>query len=172
MKINSRKSLKLVALLVTAMIIATVSAQTYRYMYINGGVTISSAKLVWLKGSDVANCNITGSTASLAVNVEQGTPINFIEAVFLKNTNSSGSFSYTISVTQALSSSDFERAKMHIYENYTSPGIWTFLDTLDLTSTSSSYSGSLSAGHFLRMTLEFNATASTGTKNFVVQVQY
>jgi hypothetical protein len=170
MKPNYKKSLKLLTLLATAIIIATASATTYRYMYIEGGVTITSAKLVWQKGSDVSNCNITGSTATLAVNVNQGTPMNFTQALFLKNTNATGSFSYTITVTQALSPSDFQRAKMWIYQNST--GTWAYLAVLDLTSTSSTYSNSLSAGNYLRMTLEFNATASTGTKNFAVQVQY
>ena len=173
MKINYKKSLKFVTLLITALLIATVSAATYRYMYIEGGVTVTSAKLIWLKGSDVPNCNITGSTAALAVNIEQGTPVNFTEALFMKNTNASGSFSYTISITQALSpSSDFERAKMHIYENYTIPSSWTYLHTLDLTNATDSYSDSLSYGKYLRMTLEFNATIATGTSNFKVQVQY
>jgi hypothetical protein len=90
----------------------------------------------------------------------------------LKNTNSSGSFSYTITTTQILSSSDFERAKMHIYENYTTPGTWTYVDTLDLTSASDSVTGSLAAGNYLRMTLEFNATIASGTRSFEVQVQY
>jgi hypothetical protein len=170
--LKSKKSLKIVTLLVSALLIATVSADVYRYMYIEGGVTIGSSKLIWIQGEDVTNCDITGSTATLAVNVEQGTPINFTKALYMKNINSTGSFSYTISVTQALSSDDFERANMYIFENSTVPGTWTHLATLDLTSTSSSYPGSLSAGNYLRMTLEFNATASTGTKTFEVQVEY
>jgi hypothetical protein len=172
MKINYKKSLKFVTLLLTAIIIGAVSAATYRYMYIQGSITVSSAKLIWIAGADVPNTTITGSTASQAVSVEQGTPVNFTEALFLKNTNSSGSFSYNITITSALSSSDFERAKMHIYENYTTPGSWSYLSTLDLTSIASSSTGSLSAGNYLRMTLELNATIATGTKTFTVQVQY
>jgi len=172
MKVNYKKSMKFGILLLTAILIAAVSATTYMYMYIEGGVTVSSSKLIWLKGSDVPNCNITGSTATLAVDVYQGTPINFTEALFMKNTNASGSFSYTLSITTALSSSNFERAKMHIYENYTTPGSWTYLNTLDLTNASSSYANSLAASNYLRMTLEFNATAASGTHNFGVQVQY
>jgi hypothetical protein len=172
MKTNYKKGLKFGFLLLTAILIGTVSATTFRYMYIEGGVTITSAKLIWLQGADVTNCNITGSTASLAVNVDQGTPVNFTEALFMKNTNASGSFSYTISILQELSSDDFERAKMYIYENYTTPGSWTYLHTLDLTNASDSYSDSLSYGNYLRMTLEFNATSASGTFNFKIQVQY
>jgi hypothetical protein len=172
MNAKYKKSLKLVTLLITAIIIATVSAETLRYMYIEGGVTVSSAKLIWHEGSDVTNCNITGSTATLAVNVEQGTPVNFTEALFMQNTNTSGSFSYTISVTQALSSSDFERANLYVYENYTSPGDWTYLDTLDLTDDTDTVSNSLAADNYLRMTLELNATVASGTSTFAVQVEY
>jgi hypothetical protein len=173
MKINYKKSLKFVTLLLTAIIIGAVSATTYRYMYIQGSITVSSAKLIWLAGADVPNTNITGSTASQAVSIEQGTPLNFTEALFLKNTNSTGSFSYNITITTPLSSSDFERAKMHVYENYTVPGSWSYLSTLDLTSSNSFYYNSaLSAGNYLRMTLELNATIATGTRSFVVQVQY
>jgi hypothetical protein len=172
MKMNYKKSLKFGILLLTAIIIATVSATTYRYMYIEGGVTVTSAKLVWLQGTDIPNCNITGSTATLAVTVDQGTPVNFTEGLFMKNTNASGSFSYTLSITTALSSANFERAKMHVYENYTSPGSWTYLNTLDLTNISSTYSDTLAASNYLRMTFEFNATAASGTHSFGVQVQY
>ena len=172
MRLNYKKSLKLATLLITAIIIGTASAVTYSYMYIKGSVTISSAELIWLKGSDVPNCNITGSTVSLAVNVEQGTPINFTNALFLKNANATGYFNYTISVAEPLSPTDFETAKMYIYQNYTTPGTWKYLAMLDLTSASSEYSGSLFAGNYLRITLGFNATASTGTKDFQIQVQY
>jgi hypothetical protein len=172
MKMNYKKSLKFIGFLISAMLIASVSAATYRYMYIEGAITVSSSKLIWVKGIDVPNSNITGSTVSLAVDVEQGTPVNFTEALFLENTNASGSFSYTISITQALSSSDYERAKMHIYENYTTPGSWAYLHTLDLTNSADSYSDSLSYGRYLRMTLELNATIATGTSNFKVQVEY
>lgn len=173
MNVNSlknKKILKIVTLLASALLIATVSANVYRYMYIEGGVTVSSSTLVWLKGSDVPNCNITGSTATLAVDVDQGTPMNFTEALFMKNTNATGSFSYAISITQALSSADFQRANMYIYTNSTSS--WVYVSTLDLTNAAATVSGSLAAGNYLRMTLEFNATVASGTSSFGIQVEY
>jgi hypothetical protein len=172
MKLNYKKNLKFVTLLITSLLIATVSAQLYRYMYIDGSITITSAKMIWILGADApADASISGSTAIIDLDVEQGTPLNFTEALFLKNANATGSFNYNITITQALSSSDFQRAKMHIYQNWT--GLpWVFVHTLDLTNATDFYSGSLAYGKYLRMTFEVNATVTGVTKNFDVQVQY
>jgi hypothetical protein len=172
MKMNSKKALKFVTLLITSMLIATVSAATYRYMYIDGSITVSSAKILWIKGSDVPDATISGSTAIVNLNVEQGTPLNFTEALFLKNANNTGSFNYNITITQALLTGEFERAKMHIYENHTVAETWTYVDTMDLTNSTDFYTSSLAAGNYLRMTIEVNATIATGTRDFDVQVQY
>lgn len=174
MKINYKKSLKFLTLLITAMIIATVSAQVYRYMYIDGSVTISSAKMIWILGADApSDGSIDGSTATVDLDVEQAAPVNFTEALFLKNDNATGSFSLLVNVTTAVLVADFTECKMHIYENSTTPGVWTYVDTLDLTDDTDYYSGSLAAGDYLRMTFEVEAGASaTGTKPFDVQVRY
>jgi len=52
MKMNYKKTLKFVTLIITSLLIATVSAQIYRYMYIDGSVTISSAKMIWILGDN------------------------------------------------------------------------------------------------------------------------
>ena len=171
MKINYKKILKLVTLLITSILIATVSADVYRYMYIDGSITVSGAKLIWMEGIDFpADGSISGSTATLDLDVEQGTPLNFTEALFLKNVNSTGSFSINLTEATAVSSSDFERAKMHIYEN--SSTSWVYVDTLDLTDSNDFYAGSLAAGNYLRMTFEVNATISSGSRAFDIQVEY
>ena len=172
MKVNFKKSLKLVTLLATSLLIATAAAQTYRYMYIDGSVTISSAKMVWLEGADApAGTTIDGATVTVDLPVEAGSPINFTECLFLKNENATGSFTLDINVTTAVSTGDFDKCVMHIYENSTSS--WVFVDTLNLTDTSDSYSGSLDAGDYLRMTFDVAAdTGASGTKAFDVQVRY
>ena len=172
MNAKYKKSLKIVTLLITAILIATASAQIYSYMYIQGSIEVTSAKLVWIEGSDVPNCNITASTAALGVTVDQGTPVNFTEALFLQNANATGSFSYTISITDDLSPTDFERANMYVFQNNTGPTTWSYVDTLDLTSAADTVAGSLAAGVYLRMTLEINATVASGTSTFGVQVEY
>lgn len=172
MNVNYKKTLKFVTLLIASLLIATVSAQVYRYMYIDGSITVSGAKLIWIKGSSVPGASISGSTATIDLDVEEGTPVNFTEALFLKNVNASGSFNYNITVTEALSSSEFQRAKMHIYENWTASPSWTFVNTLDLTDDADFYSDNLVFGGYLRMTFEVNATQSSGPYNFDIQVEY
>jgi hypothetical protein len=171
MNINYKRSIKFITLLIISLLIATVSADVYRYMYIDGSITVSGAKLVWMEGADFpADGSISGSTATLDLDVEQGTPLNFTEALFLKNVNSTGSFSMNLTETTAVSSSEFERAKMHIYQNSSSS--WVYVDTLDLTDINDFYAGSLAAGNYLRMTFEVNATISSGGRSFDIQVEY
>jgi len=170
MNINYKRSIKFITLLIISLLIATVSADVYRYMYIDGSITVSSSKLIWIQGADVPDATISGSTVTLDLSVEQGTPLNFTEALFLKNVNASGSFNYNITITQPVSSDDFQRAKIHINENTTTS--WTYVDTLDLTNATDFHYGSLGFGEYLRMTFEVNATLSAGPYNFDIQVEY
>ncbi len=170
-RINTKKSLKFLGLLLSSLLIATVSAATYRYLYIDGSISVTAAKLIWIEGGDFpGDGSISGSTAIIDLDVEEGTPLNFTETLFLKNQNATGSFTYNITLLTNVGSGDFQKAQMHIYENYTTP--WTYLDTIDLTNAADYYSNSLSAGDFLRMTFDINATIASGTRNFNVQVEY
>jgi len=170
--IRSKKALKFLGLLISAMLIATVSAVTYRYMYIDGSITVGSQQMSWILGDDApSGSSISGTTAIMAFLVEQGTPTNFTEALFLKNNNITGaSFTYNITVANSVNSTDFQRAQMHIYENYTTP--WTYLNTIDLTNATDFYSNSLGGLAYLRMTFEINATIASGTYDFDIQVEY
>jgi hypothetical protein len=173
MNINYRKIAKIITLLLSSLLIATVSAQMYRYMYIDGSITPSGARMIWIKGAEApTDTTISGSTVQLDLDVEEGTPADFSDVLYLKNVNTSGSFNYYINVTTAVLSSDFQRALMHIYENYTSPGTWTFIDTLDLTSSSDFYQGSLAANNYVEMRFEVNATNTAGPYNFDIQLRY
>jgi len=172
MKVNYKKSLKFVTLMISALFIAMVSAQVYKYMYIDGSITVSSAQMIWMLGENApSDAAIDGSTVTVDLDVQQGVPMNFTECLFLKNDNATGSFSILISITTAVSGADFTEAKMHIYANST--GSWVFVNTMDLTNAADTYSGSLAAGNYLRMTFEVDATTSaTGTKPFDIQVRY
>lgn len=172
MKLNYKKALKLISLLITSLLIATVSAQVYRYMYIDGSITVASAKMIWIVGANApAGSSIDGSTATIDFDVEQGTPINFTEVLLLKNDNLTGSFNILISVITPVLGSDFNVAKMHIYENSTTT--WLYVDTIDLTNSTDTYSGTLGAGEYLRMKFEIEATTSaSGNKPFDIQVRY
>ncbi len=173
MKLSSRKLIKLATLVITSLLIATVSAATYRYMYIDGSVTVGSAKLVWVEGADApSGTTIAGSTVTMNLPVEPGVPLNFTECLFLDNQDTAD-HNMTISVTSALTS-DFDELKIHIYQNGTSP---TFIDTLDVTTsdTYETYTGNtpLSGGEAYLMTFEVAAsTSASGTYNFDIQVEY
>jgi len=177
MNVNYKKSAKLILLLISTLLIATVSAATYRYMYIDGSVTVGTAKLIWIEGLDSpGDATISGSTYTVDLDVEPGTPLNFTECVFLKNQDTAA-HNMTISVTTTISATDFTECKMHIYENTTASPDWTLVDTLDLTTSDSyeTYTGNspLGAGEYYRMTFEVAATTgASGTYNFDIQVEY
>lgn len=173
MKINYKKTLKFVTLLVTALLIATVSAATYRYMYIDGSVSVGSAKLAWIEGADSpSDATISGSTYTVDFDVEPGTPINFTECVFLKNQDTSA-HNMTISVTTTISATYFTECNMHIYNNSTG----AFIDTIDITTsdTYETYTSNtpLAADNSYKMTFEVSATTdASGTYNFDIEVEY
>lgn len=175
MKLSSRKLIKLVTLVITSLLIATVSAATYRYMYIDGSVTVGAAKLIWVSGADApAGTSIAGSTVTIDFPVEPGTPLNFTNCLYLKNQDTAA-HNMTISLTTNVSSSDFDEFGIHIYENTTAS--WVFVDTLDVTTSDSyeTYTGNtplVASGYYL-MTFEVAAsTSASGTYNFDVQVEY
>jgi hypothetical protein len=171
---RSKKALKFLGLLISAMVIATASAQVYRYMFIDGSIEVGTQEMSWILGDEApTGSSISGTTAILTgFPVEQGTPAIFTETLFLKNNNvSETTYNYTITITNELLSTDFETAKMHIYENYTTP--WTHLYTMDLTNSVDSYNNLLAPAKYLRMTFEINATmTASGTYNFDLQLEY
>jgi len=172
--IRSKKALKFLGLLISAMLIATVSAVTYRYLYIDGSIIVGTQLMSWSLGTDApGTASIAGTTATVDFNVEEGTPINFTEALFLKNNNNTGHFHYNISVTTAVASADFQEAKMHIYQNWTGPASnWTYITTLDMTIPATVYNGQLDGLKYLRIGFEINATLASGTRNFDIEVEY
>jgi hypothetical protein len=172
MKLNYKKSLKFVTLLITTLLIATVSAEVYRYMYIEGTITVGGIKLMWIQGSDVPDSIIVGGTATVSLNVENNTAVNFTEALFLKNNDTTTTYNYKITVSDTVSGTSFETAKIHIYENDTIPGTWTYLNSVDLTSSSSSYQSTLAPGNYTRMTIEVKAIVDSISDSFKVQLEY
>ncbi len=172
MKINYKKSLKLITLLITSLLIATASATVYRYMYIEGTITVGGIKLMWVKGADVPDATIVGGTATVSLNVENNTAVNFTEALFLKNNDTASTYYYNITVTDPLTVTYFETAKLHIYENYTVEGTWTYLNTVDLKNANSYYYGSLAPSNCTRLTIEVKAIVDSILDNFKVQLEY
>lgn len=177
MNINYKRLTKLVTLLISTLIIGAVSAATYSYMYIDGSVTVGTAKLVWIEGVDSpSGSTVSASTYTVDLDVEPGIPKNFTECVFLKNADTAD-HNMTISVTTTISATNFTDCLIHIYENSTAPTTWSFVDTLDIT-TSDAYetytaNAPLEAGVYYKMTFEVLATAeTTGSFNFDIEVEY
>jgi len=171
------KSVKMLILTLMSVIIIAVSAETYRYMYIDGSVTVGASKLIWIKGDDApSDATISGSTVTMDLDVEPGTPQNFTYCLYLKNQDTAA-HNMTISVTTIITASDFDVCKIHIYENATIPGTWTFVDTIDVETSDSyeTYTGNdpLGADEYYLMTFEVAATTSaTGTYDFDIQMEY
>ena len=176
MNAKYKKSLKIVTLLLTAIIIATASAATYSYMYINGTITVGTAQLIWLEGADApGDITIEGGTVTMDLDVQPGVNQNFTEALFLKNQDTAD-HNLTITVTTALSDTYFDIANAYIYKNST--GSWESVDTLLLTTLNdqySSYTGNtpLVAGGYYRFTFEIQAdTTASGQYSFDIKVVY
>jgi hypothetical protein len=66
MKLNYKKSLKLLTLLVTALLIATVSADVYNYMFLNASIGIEGLNLAWAEGADGLTYSPAGATCSIS----------------------------------------------------------------------------------------------------------
>lgn len=175
MNLNQKKITKMLLLVVSSILIASVSAQVYRYMYIDGSVTVGTAKLIWIKGTGApGDSAISGSTYTVDLDVEPGTPQNFTDCVYLKNQDSAA-HNMTISITTTVTPADFDECKMHIYANST--GSWVYVDTLDIETSDSysTYTGNtpLDAGNFYKMEFEvLAALGASGTYDFDIEVEY
>ena len=175
MKLSSKKLIKLATLVISSLLIATVSAATYRYMYIDGSVTVGTELLLWIEGADApAGTSIAGSTVTIDFPVEPGTPLNFSDCLYLKNQDTAA-HNMTVSVTTNVPSGDFAEFSIHIYENTTAS--WVFVNTLDVTTADSyeTYTGNtpLVASGYYQMIFAVNATLSaSGSYDFDIQVEY
>jgi hypothetical protein len=119
--LKSKKSLKIVALLATSLIIASVSAATYSELYINGtSIGISAAAVQFTAGDDTATLgggdaiNSAGTTVTFDSfpSIEAGATVTYPEAVNL--TNSAGS-TKTITVTVDSITGNFDTNFDYLY---------------------------------------------------------
>jgi len=92
MKMNYKKSLKFVTLIITSLLIATASAAIYDYMYLNATVGVQGMTLAWILGADnaTAGTQINGVTSTLTSlkGPPNGTRI-YADPVRLNNTGGS-----------------------------------------------------------------------------------
>ena len=170
MQINNRKAAKLITLTISALLIATVSAQSYRYLFINGTVTFTSGKgLTWIVGNSEAT--IDGSTATLPLTVSNGSVAVFTEVLYLKNLDGSTPHDVDISVTNTATGSNYETNGFNVTIINNATGVT--LDKLDATTTDT-YSGNISGGGQWDITIEISTTptATEGTDDFAIQFTY
>jgi len=170
MKFNYKKSLKFLTLLITALIIATVSAATYSYMYIDGSVSFTSGTgLKWIEGTDApSGTSIAGSTVTLPFTAQNGTTTNYAHCLYIQNLDASN-HSLLIDVTTGATASYYDEFNMFIFNNATG----TQIDVIDILTTDS-YSGNITASAIWRLTFEVGAktTSTSGSDNFDLQFRY
>jgi type 1 fimbria pilin len=66
MKLNYKKSIKLITLLLASLLIATASATVYTQMFLNTTVGVAGLSLKWEAGTNAGvTCDIDGSTCAL-----------------------------------------------------------------------------------------------------------
>ena len=170
MKINYKKSLKLITLLITSMIIGLASAQIYTYMFLNGTISIVSQKIVWIKEGTTIN----GDTVTMTFSVQPSVGSNITDKLYLKNVDSAD-HNMTITVTTEVSTSTFELCKIYIYKNVTD---WELVDTLDVTTLNDQYSTYLGntpliADGYYKFDFEIKAkSGATGDYSFQITVKY
>jgi hypothetical protein len=101
MKINIKKSLKLVTLLVTSLLIATVSAAVYTQMFLNATVGVAGLSLKWEAGTNAnVTCGIVGSTCTLTgLKGYPGLTATYNDSVRITNAGSS-QVTFNITTTQ------------------------------------------------------------------------
>jgi len=92
MRLNYKKSLKLITLLITSILIATVSATVYSYMYIEGSGNITGQELKWELGTTApSGASVLGSyVKNLNLTIPMNNPKNFTDCLRIVNENATG----------------------------------------------------------------------------------
>ncbi|MDH5483063.1 MAG: hypothetical protein OEY22_09330 [Candidatus Bathyarchaeota archaeon] len=135
MNIHYKKSLKLITLLISSLLIATVSAQIYNYMYIVGSGEITTTGLVWAIGPDApSTASISGPTATVPMNASGGSPRNYTDCLHIVNQDAAA-HSFNLTVTSSTGDADnfTEFNLVPFDESSTEQGVLSLLSTSSLT---------------------------------------
>jgi hypothetical protein len=170
MNAKYKKSLKIVTLLITAILIATASAQIYSYMYIHGSATISGSELVWTLGENApTGADITGHTVNdMNFSVPQNTFKNFTDALEITNNNATSiTFGLAADVTGG-STADFTTLDLVVYD---SAGT---IDSLYVLTEGTATGISIDASETLYIRFEIDplTDATTGDVAFTITLTY
>jgi len=101
MKMNYKKSLKFITLLLASLLIATVSATVYTQMFLSTRVGVAGLSLKWVEGTNAnVTCNIVGSTCTLTgLNGYPSQTAIYNDTVGIMNAGS-GTVTFNITTTQ------------------------------------------------------------------------
>jgi hypothetical protein len=166
MKTNIKKSLKLMTLLVTSILIAAASAQTYTYMYLQGSIVVETQKIVWIKEGQ----EVSGDTVQMSFTVEPNFTRTFNDTLYLTNKDITN-HNVNITVTDTVGS-HFETCTVYVYENFTQSGSWTLVGTLDLKNSNSALTKQLNSAGYFKFDFEIRATSTGSDNSFELMVIY
>jgi hypothetical protein len=103
MNLNYKKSAKILLLLLSSILIASVSAQVYSYMYIQGTGEATTTGLRWVVGADApTGTTISGSTVTaLPLTTNEGNPRNYTDCLHIQNLDAAESHDFSITITSS-----------------------------------------------------------------------
>jgi hypothetical protein len=103
MNANYRKIAKILALLVSSILIVTVSAEVYNYMYIQGTAEATTTGLRWVEGADApTGTTIVGSTVTaLPLTTNGGIPRNYTDCLNIQNLDAAEGHTFSLTVTSS-----------------------------------------------------------------------
>jgi len=102
-KIRSKKALKFLGLLISALVISAVSAAQLNYMFINGTGEATTTGLRWLEGANApAGTTISGPTVTaLPLTTNEGTPTNYTDCLRIQNLDAGEPHNFWLNVTSS-----------------------------------------------------------------------
>lgn len=164
-KIASKRSLKLLTLLLTAMFIATASASVYNYMYMEASpISVYAAVVRFENGTDAAAAGTVPGTNGTYVKFTSlsGWPNAtrvYENATVIRNTDVSQNFPCEISV-DSFTGANIAELYVRLYDN-----TGTYDSTVQVHGTSNSTSFTINAGDVWRVEwrIKWSATAPTAS---------
>jgi hypothetical protein len=175
-KLSSKKAVKFLGLLISAMIIAGVSASVYNYMYIQGsGVASTAEGLKWELGTNLPSPapNIVGYTVTNLNFSTSASPANYSDCLRIKNQDLGEAHSFTLRTKKSWGGmTDYQKFNLVVF-NATTGG--TQQEVLDLkTPNDQTATMSIPANKTWSILVEIVPVSSpTGTKAFFeVELEY
>jgi len=103
-KIRSTKALKFLGLLISAMVIAAVSASVYNYMFIEGTGQATTTGLRWVEGADAPNGTVIsgGTVTALPLTTNEGNERNYTDCLRIQNLDGAEDHNFWLNVTSSV----------------------------------------------------------------------